>query len=213
MSSGIYQIENKTNGHKYIGSAVNISKRWRYHLQSLRRGNHHSIYLQRAFNEYGENNFAFSLLLECSPEDLIKNEQRFIDSMNPVYNLCKVAGSPLGYKHTEETRRKVGLASAGNKFAQGHKHTQEWKRLNALRMIGNKHSLGVKQSEETRQKKSAANKGKHLGSKPWLGKKHTEETKKKMSATNKGKPKSEEARKHMSEARLRYFENKKAGQE
>jgi len=208
--TGIYQITNKINGHKYIGSAVNIAKRWKTHLWALRNGNHHSVYLQRAFNKYGEENIDFSILLECPKEDLVTKEQEFIDLLHPEYNICKIAGSPLGIRHSEETRAKVSASLIGNKRSVGKLHTEEWKQNNALMMLGNKHSLGIKQSEETRMKKSIACKGKHLGVQSWLGKTHTEETKEKMSAAQKGIPKTEEHKQHMREARKRYFERKRA---
>lgn len=206
--SGIYKIENSINGHKYIGSAINIKRRWKYHLTSLRNGTHHSQYLQRAWNKYGEDSFVFSILIECCSADLIESEQRFIDNDNPEYNMCLVAGSPLGYKHTKETRAKVSASLIGNKRAAGHKHTEEWKKNNSRLMMGNKHSLGIKQSEETKRKKSIACTGKHLGSKPWLGRTHTEETKRKMSKAQKGKVFTEEHKRNLSKARRLYFANK-----
>lgn len=207
--SGIYQIRNVINGHLYIGSAADIARRWKWHRNALRAGNHHSVYLQRAFNRYGEASFVFSVLLECREGELIENEQRFLDSLKPVYNLCQVAGSPLGYKHTEETRQKVSQSLLGNKRAAGIKHSPEWKLSNALRMLGNKHGLGVKQTDESNRKRSESGKGKNKGRRPWLGKSHSEETKQKMSAAQKGKPKSEETKRNMSLARLRYFEKKR----
>ena len=58
-SSGIYTIICKTTGKYYIGSAVWIRKRWRNHREDLRKGKHHNLYLQRAWNKYGEDNFDF----------------------------------------------------------------------------------------------------------------------------------------------------------
>ena len=39
-------IENKVNGHKYVGSAINLTKRWNNHRDDLQRNNHHSSHLQ-----------------------------------------------------------------------------------------------------------------------------------------------------------------------
>lgn len=50
---GIYQILNVENGHCYIGSSENITKRWSQHKSVLRHNNHHSGYLQNAYNKYG----------------------------------------------------------------------------------------------------------------------------------------------------------------
>jgi hypothetical protein len=38
--------------------------------------------------------------------ELISREQYYIDLLNPEYNICKVAGSRLGCKHSPETLLK-----------------------------------------------------------------------------------------------------------
>lgn len=51
--SGIYEIRNTINGHCYIGSAVNIQKRWNNHKHELLNHKHHSIHLQNDWDRYG----------------------------------------------------------------------------------------------------------------------------------------------------------------
>lgn len=114
-TSGIYQIENTITGHRYIGSAINIQKRWKEHILSLHKNKHHSQYLQRAWNKYGEEYFAFSIIEICFPFALIFREQYFIDQMKPEYNISKTAGSTLGYKHSLKARNKMSLALTGRK--------------------------------------------------------------------------------------------------
>lgn len=105
--SGIYKIQSKVKPEKiYIGSAVNMSKRWWTHLQDLQRGNHHNKILQNHYNKYGASDLQFSILLGCDKEDLLKNEQYFIDSYKSVFNICKIAGSQLGVIHSEESKEK-----------------------------------------------------------------------------------------------------------
>ena len=38
LNSGVYQIVNKTNGKRYVGSSVNLKKRIRLHFAELRKG-------------------------------------------------------------------------------------------------------------------------------------------------------------------------------
>lgn len=38
---------------------------------------------------------------------MLAREQHYIDTLKPEYNLLQVAGSSLGYKHTEETIVKL----------------------------------------------------------------------------------------------------------
>ena len=54
--SGVYQIVNELNGHRYIGSSKNIQHRILVHRSALRRNSHHSIYLQNAFNKGDHSN-------------------------------------------------------------------------------------------------------------------------------------------------------------
>lgn len=102
--SGIYRIINLENDKSYVGSAVNIANRWRRHKNDLKKNKHHSILLQRSFNKYGIDKFKIEILEECCLEKLIEKEQYYIDYYNPEYNICKIAGSTLGRKESEELR-------------------------------------------------------------------------------------------------------------
>jgi group I intron endonuclease len=197
--SGIYQIQSKIKPERiYIGSAVNISARWSSHLGTLRRNKHRSLKLQRHYNKYGITDLEFTILLGCEKEDLIKTEQYFIDSYNPFFNSLKIAGSPLGFRHSDEAKKKMSFKMMGNR-----------------RGIGNKSSFGKKQSAETIAKRIAKT----------TGMKRSEETKNNMICWNKGLKGirghvawnkglkncfSEEAKKKLSEATTKYWQNKKA---
>jgi group I intron endonuclease len=105
--SGIYIILNTKNSHIYVGSAVDIERRWREHRNDLRTGRHHSQHLQKAFNKYGEDVFSFSIIYKCPPDSLIEMEQKYMDDLRPEYNICPTARSPLGIVRSEETRKKM----------------------------------------------------------------------------------------------------------
>jgi group I intron endonuclease len=121
MKSGIYKISNIINNHCYIGSAVDINGRWRTHKSNLKNGIHHSIYLQRAWDKYGEYNFEFSILEKCEDNKLIEREQFYFDGINPEYNICKVAGSCLGVKFSKESCIKKSLNHAfKGKYGKNH---------------------------------------------------------------------------------------------
>lgn len=110
-SSGIYTITNKVNGKKYIGSAVNVGRRFSDHLKRLRKNEHHSIALQNAWNKYGEAEFIFAVVEIVSDKNmLIEREQEWIDTSKAYgrgYNISPTAGSPLGVKHTDQARRNM----------------------------------------------------------------------------------------------------------
>jgi group I intron endonuclease len=84
--TGIYKIMNKINGDCYYGSSINIEKRWDRHIYDLKRGSHHNLILQRAWDKYGKVNFSFELVEECDTNDLLITEQKYLDS-RPKYNI------------------------------------------------------------------------------------------------------------------------------
>lgn len=121
--SGIYKIEIK--GKLYVGSSIRpIKYRWSDHLSQLKTGIHGNIHLQRAYNKYGKDLFIFSVLENCDPDECIDREQYWIDTLNPYYNICKLARSSYGIKRSEETKRKIGLAKIGNKNRLGQKKSE-----------------------------------------------------------------------------------------
>lgn len=116
VTSGVYQIENQANGNCYVGSALNLRRRWSQHLTRLRHNGHCNQHLQRAFDKYGENAFAFSVLQAVEDRgQLIAREQHFIDIVQPEYNIAPVAGSALGRPCSPETRRKLSEALSGER--------------------------------------------------------------------------------------------------
>lgn len=119
--SGIYRITNTLNGHTYIGSAENIRRRWNKHRSDLRKGIHHSGHLQNAFNKYGEEYFEFSVILFCDNNELIYNEQMWMDKLNPEYNMRPIAESSLGIKRSAETRAKIGKWHKGKTISKEQK--------------------------------------------------------------------------------------------
>lgn len=147
--SGIYKIQSGIKPERcYIGSAVNIASRWRVHLCQLRKYKHGSIKLQRHYNKYNESDLQFSILIGCEREDLLKHEQFFIDSLNPYFNTCKVAGSSLGVKRSEEYKRNSSESRKGKKQS-----AETIRKRTACQK-------GRKMPEETRLKLIIANTGK-----------------------------------------------------
>ena len=60
--SGIYEIKFNECDKKYIGSSINIKRRFDNHICDLRKNRHRCIHLQRAFNKYEEHNLQFKII-------------------------------------------------------------------------------------------------------------------------------------------------------
>lgn len=142
--SGIYKIENISNGRYYIGSSQNIRKRRNSHLIQLRKNNHHCSQLQKAYNKYGEKNFKF-IVIEVT-DNLTDREQYYLDNSDKdiIYNTFMSAYSVSGpdhpmygkthteeaktkikerrslqtISHSEETRKKIGKSNIGKKLSK-----------------------------------------------------------------------------------------------
>lgn len=93
-TSGIYSITNSINGHRYLGSSCEIEVRWTRHRRELTAGKHHSAYLQRAWELYGEQNFVFEIVEFCNPACLLNREQWYLINTDHSYNLAQIAGAP-----------------------------------------------------------------------------------------------------------------------
>lgn len=163
--SGVYAITCLANGKVYVGSAVCLKDRLKVHLSALRLNKHHSPYMQSAWNKHGEDCFSFDVLMHVEKSMLIAAEQKEMNSRKSFdrqygFNVCPVAGSPLGRKSSPEVVEKI-----------------------RVRMLGNTHLLGHFPNEETLEKLRAA----RVGKTPAKGMKHTEETKAIISKLFKGK--------------------------
>lgn len=114
QSPGIYTVTCTPTGKMYVGSAVNVYRRWHaHHLPALRRGRHVNVYLQRAWTLYGESAFVCTCvelvaekLLLTQREQFWMNKQRSTDRAYG-FNLVTIAGSTTGYRHTAATLERL----------------------------------------------------------------------------------------------------------
>lgn len=123
--TGVYIIENKTNGKSYIGSTKKSFKhRIGNHMLNLRKNRHHSIKLQRAFNKYGEESFSIRILEMCNPSEARILEQEWFDRMSPEYNMTLVVNETigmLGQRHSEKTKNKMSKSATGRVCTKEHR--------------------------------------------------------------------------------------------
>lgn len=120
----IYQIKNIITNDIYIGSAVSYENRKYYHIYDLINNKHHSSILQNSWNKYGNDAFLFSIIEDVNDNsELLVREQYYIDKLSPKFNCSKIAGSPLGVKHTLQSRQNMSAAQRGRSLKdRGHKN-------------------------------------------------------------------------------------------
>lgn len=139
--SGIYRWNNKVTNKSYVGSSIALSRRFScyYSLAFIKKKK--SI-IHKALLKYGYSNFSLDILEYCEINVLIEREQYYFDLLKPKYNILKIAGSTLGFKHTEITKFNMSINNTKEKHPfYGRKHNE----LSKIKMsLSSKSALGVK---------------------------------------------------------------------
>lgn len=222
----IYAIRHIESGKSYVGSAVVLSRRWKYHKNRLRRNEHHSSYFQNAWNLYGEKAFEWVILenLDEQCKSLTKEETLSVIEAREnywvehyreregVYNLREVAQSNLGIKYSEETKKKMGEWQLGKKLSDETKQ-----KIADAHKGKTSHMKGKTFSEEVRKKMSDSAKKKQLSpehkakiAESIKGRRFSADSLAKMSASQKGHGVSEETKRKISEAQKIRLAKRKA---
>jgi len=112
--SGIYRWVNVVNNKSYIGSSINLGRRFKEyynykHISEVKR----NFPIHNALLKYGYYSFKLEILEYCESSVLIKREQYYLDNLKPEYNVLKIAGSMLGFKHSEFTKKLFRITRLG----------------------------------------------------------------------------------------------------
>lgn len=119
--TAVYAIEHVSTKRCYVGSALDVARRWDAHRSMLRRGIHDNTHLQNAWNAYGSNEFAWKILeVVDDVESLLGREQFWMDSLcalEPLagFNVCSRAGSRRGIPHSAATKKRIAASQRGRK--------------------------------------------------------------------------------------------------
>jgi len=90
-------------------------------------------YISNSILKYGHGSFSVVILDILSntstsiKQDIISKEQQHINLYKPVYNLNPIAGSSMGFKHSEESKRLISEFRIGKRLSDETK-----KKLSAL---------------------------------------------------------------------------------
>ncbi len=208
------------NNKIYIGiTKQKLERRW-----SKGKGYKLCPLMNKAIEKYGWNNIKHEILFTgLSKEQAEQKEIQLIKEYkcnNRKYGYNIENGGNCCGTHSEETKKKIGAKSKGNKRClgrkiskkhieklyegrikkyketgkygyQGYKHTQEYKE-NLSKKI-----MGIKRSEETKKKLSEIAKQRIGNKNPMYGKKQTKKTREKIGNANRGRKLSEERIEYM----------------
>lgn len=184
MYGYIYKTTNLVNGKIYIGQ----HKKDKFDNNYIGSG----IYLTRAINKYGFENFFCEIIDKCSSQNELNEKEiywiEYYNSRNPKigYNLHKgglggIGGSVKGRKLSEKTKKKMSIARSGagnpcygkpcseirrkhiSEARKGHKWSEESKRKASITHKNIPHPKGYKISKEICEKR----KGK-LKNRKWI---------------------------------------------
>ncbi len=153
----IYVHTCRVTGKRYVGqSCSGMEYRWKGHCGDAGKRN---LAFANAIRKHGPESFEHRLLMQCETQDEADDmEDFFIQELKTMapngYNLR--GGGKNGYRHSEETRRKMSAARKGRKLSEEHRRN-----LSAARK-GQKGQKGRKLSEEHRRNISDSLKGRKL---------------------------------------------------
>lgn len=166
----IFSIKNEKI---YIGSTKYLPSRKAQHKHRLIKKTHHNRYLQNHVNKNGIDSLQF-YILESNCVDLIEQEKKWIELLNPEFNLnfsfttnnkknrtkeqvqniingrIKNGSFRMSIKLSKEARAKIGLAHKGKKLSKKH------------RELISKNNKGRKVSEDVKKRISKKLKGREF---------------------------------------------------
>jgi group I intron endonuclease len=218
----IYKITNLVNNKLYIGlSTYTAEIRFKGHLDSIFKYES-QLLIHKAIRKYGKENFKVETICKCNKIESLKVLEKYYikkyhtfigDPLCNGYNMTIGGRGLFGYHHTEETKQKI------REKRKLQVITEETKRKIGQKSKGNKYMLGRHHSEEAKKKISESHKG-HPGwnkgiscseevkkklSKYFKGRKLDEQWKNRISRANKGKKRTEEQKQKISEKTKEYM--------
>lgn len=179
MLSGIYALS-FSGVQRYIGSSIDIRRRYQQHLNLLKRGVHCNPHLQHCYNKHGKPILVIVEVMEgVTEKELQVIEQTYLDVLD-FTEACNISEEAGGGRLSDEIneKRREGLkkffadnpdaiVGENNPF-YGRSHTQETK--DAI----SRANSGLKRSEEWKAWKSADMRSRR-------GSHHSEEHKQRLS--------------------------------
>jgi group I intron endonuclease len=173
--SGIYLWRNKDSGNIYIGSSIDLTRRFLkyYNVNTLIKNT--NMIINVALIKYGYSSFELVILEYCTAENVISREQYYIDLLKPEYNILKKAYSWKGHHHSMETIAKFS-GESNHFFGKTHKEEARKKMWEA--------KLNRTLSDEVKEKISRGKSGKFFTEEHKMALSLSKKNSKKLSVLN-----------------------------
>ena len=107
---GIYMFTHIASGKRYIGSSVDLRRRFLEYYNTKRLLRAPSMIINLALLKYGYSAFSLDILAYCDKSELMRKEKYFIDLVEPEYNILNDPGSPSrgsGWYKSEEAIQRI----------------------------------------------------------------------------------------------------------
>jgi len=119
---GIYKVVNLINNKLYVGSSIDLYRRMKEHIGSLKNNKHFNYHLQNSWNKHGQEFFVFKIIEYINDKKLLtKREQHWMEIYNVCnqdygYNINPKADNCAGRPMQEKTKIKISNTLKGRKL-------------------------------------------------------------------------------------------------
>jgi group I intron endonuclease len=115
-ASGIYIIRNSIHHKVYVGSTKNFYQRHKAYISGFARSKNVNSHLLNFANKHGIDTLSFELLLLCPEDELLAQEQIFVDLHKSAqsqygFNAAPIVARNAGWKATPEQRARYSAAN------------------------------------------------------------------------------------------------------
>ena len=101
--AGVYKITFRDKC--YVGSSKNLYNRLAQHISHLRSNKHHSKYMQRCYNKYGELEFNIEIIESLKYDEILLRQKElfYMKQLKAEFN----STTPIEYKHSSRVRKEI----------------------------------------------------------------------------------------------------------
>lgn len=125
--SAVYKITNKVTGECYVGSSVDVYRRWANHKCPSKWKQHPNNKMYQDMQKYGVDQFKFEIIVPAATTHLKMCEQEFIDIYHPKYNSNKANIGTTVSQTDEYTEYHRQYLQANKEYNKEHKeYCRKW---------------------------------------------------------------------------------------